>query len=298
MFIDIHQHHYIKPGVPLTAQQQEKYRYNYTEPEEVLRRYDALGIDKAIILPLVSPEPLTIMEFVGNEGALALHQAWPERFIPFCNVDPRRMNNNPQAPLGTVLELMKERGAKGVGEICSNLPFNHPLVENLFHYCDELELPVLFHIAPAQSGYYGLFDEPGLPLLERALNRYKKVTFIGHSQPFWAEIAPLSTPMSRDGYPKEPVSAEGVVPKLLRRYPNLMCDLSAGSGYNAIARDRAYGMRFLEEFADRMLFGTDIPGLNQPTPLMSLLQEARGADLSEESYQKICCGNATRLLHL
>ena len=47
----------------------------------------------------------------------------------------------------------------------------------------------------------------------------------------------------------------GAVVRLMRQYPNLWADLSpaAGSGYNALARDPDYAVKFLHEFQDRLV---------------------------------------------
>ena len=45
MFIDIHTHAYrIKPPM-----------YSFSTPEELLKRYDEMKIDMAVLLPIVSP---------------------------------------------------------------------------------------------------------------------------------------------------------------------------------------------------------------------------------------------------
>jgi len=64
-------------------------------------------------------------------------------------------------------------------------------------------------------------------------------------------------------YPKGPVKSPMRVPYLLKKYSNLYGDLSAGSGFNAISRDPECGYKFLEEFQDKLLFGTDICHVNQ-----------------------------------
>ncbi|MEI8345181.1 MAG: hypothetical protein WCG06_03820, partial [Candidatus Omnitrophota bacterium] len=53
-----------------------------------------------------------------------------------------------------------------------------------------------------------------------------------------------------------PITDEGRVPQLMRKYTNLYGDLSAGSGCNALKRDRKYAVKFLNEFQDRLMFGT------------------------------------------
>ncbi|MCK5804593.1 MAG: amidohydrolase family protein, partial [Lentisphaeria bacterium] len=103
----------------------------------------------------------------------------------------------------------------------------------------------------------------------------------------------------RGGYPKTPISREGRIPRLMRQYPNLHGDLSAGSGCNALTRDPEYGPQFLEEFQDRLLFGTDICAPATPTPLVDYLLEIREQGrISETVFQKVARENAIRLLEL
>ncbi len=74
-------------------------------------------------------------------------------------------------------------------------------------------------------------------------------------------------------------------------------DLSAGSGHNAVSRDPAFGHRFLEEFQDRLFFGTDICAPTNQTPLVEFLRDAvEGGHISREAYEKIGWKNAERLL--
>lgn len=291
MFIDIHVHVRRRAGPPRRG------KAAYATPDQLLERYDALGIEKGVLLPGVSPECAYAPQ--SNEEVLEIAGERPDRFLPFCNVDPRAMTNCPHAPLGDILRFYKDRGARGLGEVCANLPFLHPLVSNLFRHAEEVGLPVTFHVAPQIGGAYGLYDDPGLPQLERSLATFERLTFLGHSQPFWAEIATLDKPGDRWGYPEYPVRAEGAVPKLMRQYPNLYGDLSAGSGYNALARDRRYAAGFLNEFQDRLLFGTDICAPDTPTPLVDFLIALRDeGDISADVFAKIARQNAVRLLGL
>ena len=68
----------------------------------------------------------------------------------------------------------------------------------------------------------------------------------------------MRKPEDRADYPDYRIEEEGVVPKLFRRYENLYGDLSANSGYNALARDPEYAVKFINEFQDRLMYGTDI----------------------------------------
>lgn len=291
MFIDIHVHAFRKTGLFRGSQ------VAFSTPAQLIERFDQLGIERAVVLPMVNPECSHGVQDV--EDVLEMGEAFAGRFIPFCNVDPRAVSNAVNAPLGEILRYYKDNGCKGIGELCANLPFLDPMVQNLFHHAQDLDLPVTFHIAPTIGGNYGLYDEPGLPQLELSLRQFPKLKFLGHSQAFWAEMGRLDTPGDRWVYPKGPIREEGVVPKLMRRYENLYGDLSAGSGYYALYRDPDYAIGFLNEFQDRLLFGTDLVAPDTPAPLVDfLLDLRREGRLNETVFAKIARENAVKLLGL
>lgn len=290
MFIDIHVHARKIPGYPSGGKQ------TYATPEQLIERYDRLQIEKGVLLPGVNPECAYTPQ--SNEEVIEVSEK-TGRFIPFCNIDPRALENSPCSPLGDILKFYRDKGCKGIGEVCSNLPFMDPLVQNLFKGAEESGLPLTFHIAPSIGRNYGLYDDPGLPQLEMSLQRFPKLKFFGHSQAFWAEIARMETPGERTGYPASPVKDEGVVPKLMRKYPNLYGDLSAGSGCNALKRDKKYAIKFLKEFQDRLMFGTDICAPNTPTPLVDFLLELKNSGgISETVFRKVARENTVLILGL
>lgn len=291
MFIDIHVHARRVRGPEGGGTQ------SLATPEELIQRYDKLAIERAVLLPIVNPECSFLPQ--SNEEILEIAEQYEGRFIPFCNLDPRAISNSADAPLGDILRFYRDRGAKGVGEICANLPFLHPMVQNLFKHIQDAGLPATFHIAAQIGGLYGLYDEPGLPQLEQSLGRFPNLKFFGHSQSFWAEMGQLEKTGDRYGYPRYPIKEEGAVPKLFRQFPNLYGDLSAGSGHNALARDEEYAVGFLDEFQDRLFFGTDICTPTTPTPLVDLLIELRdGGRISEKVFKKVARENAVRVLEL
>ena len=290
MFIDIHVHTRRIPGYPRAGKQA------FATPEQLIERYDNLDIERAVLLPGVSPECAHVPQ--SNEEIIEIAEKNP-RFIPFCCMDPRAISNSPWAPFGDVFKFYRDKGCRGIGEITANLPMESPLVWNLFKGAEEAGLPLTFHIAPCIGGVYGLYDDPGLPQLEASLQRFPGLKFFGHSQPFWAEIARLDTPGERAVYPASKVEEEGVIPKLMRKYENLHGDLSAGSGCNALARDRNYAAGFLNEFQDRLMFGTDICAPDTPTPLVDLLLDMKkNGEISEAVFSKVAKGNAIRILGL
>ena len=298
MFIDIHAHAYWKhPPFPV----------QFCTPEQVIERYDALGIEKGALLPIVSPE---IYLPQANEEILDMVEQYPDRFIPFCNIDPRALTNSADAPLGDLLRYYKDKGCKGLGEVMPNLAMMDPMVQNLFKHAQEVGLPVIFDGSDQMTGDFGLYDDPGLPQLEHTLQRFPNLILLGHGPVFWSEIGRLETPGERASVfrpgggqvgrrPSGPINEEGVVPKLLRRYPNLYGDLSDRNPYNALARDPEYGPKFLQEFQDRLLFGTDLCHPDMPIDIIDLLLDWRDAgEISEEVFNKLTRENAVRLLQL
>ena len=138
----------------------------------------------------------------------------------------------------------------------------------------------------------------GLPRLENVLRQFPDLILLGHSQPFWAEISSDVTEESRIGYPTGPVRP-GRLPELMREYPNLHGDLSAGSGQNAISRDLEFGSEFLDEFQDRLYFGTDIANVPQERPIVEHFRKLGQEGLiPQNAYENITWRNAARLLGL
>src|SRR5207248_11173152 len=114
------------------------------------------------------------------------------------------------------------------------------------------------HGTGAGAGHEGRLVGPGSPRREHLLQEASETTVIGHGPGFWPEIGAGLTPEDKSGYPRGPIAEEGSLPRLLRTYPNLVADISAGSGHNALSRDEEFGLRFVHEFQDKLLFGTDV----------------------------------------
>jgi len=291
MLIDIHTH-FSKERVDVPRQTDVRWPCM----ADMLATMDEEGIDKAVILPIVSMECTTVA--FPPEDALAVCAEHPDRFIPFCNVDARMIANSPKGDFRPLLQYYKDKGCKGVGEFVSNFAFDDPMNMNVFKQVEEVGLSLTFHIAPGIGGHYGCYDELGLPLLEKVLKACPNLIMLGHSQPFWAEIDAGVNDETRNTYPSSKVTPGRLV-ELMRECPNLHGDLSAGSGCNAISRDPEFGCAFMEEFQDRLYWGTDICNVPQENPIVPYFRKLKAEKLiSEEAYEKITWKNANRLLGL
>ncbi len=267
---------------------------HYASPLEIREKYDNWGIEKGVILPGINNEFGFHMQ--SNEDAYEIVEKYSDTFYWFCNLHPRMGLNSPDTDFSYFLNYYKKLGAKGVGETTCNLYFDDPLTMNMLYHCEQCDMPVTIHIAPQIGGFYGLVDDLGLPRLEKVLDTYPKLRILGHSQFFWSEIGSDVTNETRGLYPKGIVKPGRVV-ELFETYENLLGDLSAGSGENAIMRDEDFGLWFLEEFQDRLYFGTDICApfntLELPGWLDRKYEEGK---ISKQVYEKVCRDNATNLL--
>ncbi|MBQ8816607.1 MAG: amidohydrolase family protein [Lachnospiraceae bacterium] len=302
MLIDIHTHAY-RVKMPFVTP--------FCTLPELLKEQERLGIDMSVVMPIVSPE---IYIPQSTDDIIDMAKEYPDRIIPFCNIDPRSLSNSPMARFEDLMEYYKEKGCKGVGEVMPNMRMDDPKVQNLFRAAEKVGFSVTPDGSDQLDGDFGLYDDPGLPQLELSLRRFPNLIIFGHGPVFWAEIAKLETPGERgvpfrfldEGQVKltlpnrgQKIKEEGVVAKLLRRYPNLHCDLSDGTAYNAMVRDVDYISEFIKEFEDRMYFGTDTCAPGQKIPLIDTLKKWKDTGvISKAAYNKITHENAMRLLKL
>lgn len=256
---------------------------------DLLRWMDEQGVERAWVLPLVSPESTTYLQ--TPEFVLRETQPHRDRLIPFCAIDPRANIVGGQKGFEQVIRRYVDQGAKGFGEHKVGLDFDDPLMLRVFEAIQEVGIPVLFHMDNIRGK-----DQPGLPRLETALRTCPKLNFVGHGPGFWASISGDVTQAQLGGYPNTKVAPGGALDRLMEKYPNLYADLSAGSGAGAISRDLAFGREFLIRRRDRVLFGTDYLQPGQEVPQFALFNEK--LQLPADVHRQIARENALRLVGL
>jgi len=291
--IDIHTH---ITAFPQTACPRKWAKHTFLGLEDQLKVHDNLNVDLGVILPIIAPDCQWMT--MSNEEVKFIVDQRPDRYTWFCNVDPRQGDYSPDSDLEYIVHHYKSLGAKGLGELTTPLYADDPMMDNLFSACERLQMPVLIHIAPQHGGDYGIVDELGLPRIEKMLKKHKDMKLIGHSAAFWCEISEGVTQEERNGYPKGKVK-EGRLPKLLREYGNLYCDISAGSGENALMRDPEYAAKFLTEFQDRIYYGADVCIPTQTNMYdfdKFFTNMVETGMITREVYEKIIRKNAVKLL--
>lgn len=257
-------------------------------PDDLLRWMDEHDIERSVLLPLTSPESSSFL--LLTEPALKAAQEHPDRFTAFCSIDPRTSVRGGRKGFLDVVSRYVDQGARGFGEHKVGLNFDDPLMMQIYDVCQEVGIPLLFHM-DNQRGK----DQPGLPRLEHALVTFPKLNFIGHGPGWWASISGGLTQKDLMSYPRGKVNPGGAIDRLMEKYPNIHGDLSAGSGANAISRDPEFGREFMIRRKDRLLFGTDYLQPGQAVPQFEVFDSL---DLPPEVQYRIYRGNAEKLLKL
>jgi len=284
MIIDIHNH-------------ADYHSYSY---ERFVANMDENGIDISCMLSWEAPrddyDPATKSflsalseDPVPFERCLAYKEYAPERFLlGFCP-DPRK----PDA-IARLKSAARQFEIAMCGEFKLRMMFDNPDAIRMFRCCAELELPVLVHIDyefdnggyPWPNWWYG----GGVEALERALALCPQTNFIGHAPGFWANISGDGKHLT-EPYPTGAVQSGGKIVAMLDQYPNLYCDISAGSGHNALNRDLNFAKKFLTTYQDRVMYGRDCFDSRH----RDLLD---GCGLPKDVLEKINCTNAARLLNM
>lgn len=254
--------------------------------ETLIATLDQHGIEQACLMSVENPEEVDY--FFTTFQVLEACARYPERLIPFCGLDPRHRYPETFDPF-PILHEYRRLGCRGFGELLAGLPITHPLMQRLYAACGELGLPMILHLDHTICA-----DTPGLEGLERMLQQYPQTVFIGHATRFWASISPPDgSDLHLEPYPAGAVLPGGALDRLLAQYANLYGDLSARSGYNALTRDPAFGLAFLERHQDKLLFGSDLLMPGQELPIVDFL---RRCPISPAACEKITRQNAKRLL--
>jgi predicted TIM-barrel fold metal-dependent hydrolase len=172
--------------------------------------------------------------------------------------------------------------------------YDNPDALRLFKVAGELGMPVTFHLqydmqrsvkAPRHEWWGGTIDT-----IERVLQACPDTIFLGHAPGFWIHISSDELWLDKT-YPPEDakIVLGGRIPELLRQYPNLYCDMSAGSGCRALKRDPEFARTFMNEFQDRILYARDYFD-NQHQEFINSL------NLATEVLEKIYHANAEKLI--
>lgn len=312
-----------KASFPLIDLHTHPYVESEAELDQWVQTMDELNIDKSVILTYQTGEAF--------DSLYQFFQKYPNRFILFCGFDYSAYEEDDFAEKA-VKELQRcyEVGARGVGELGdkgSGLFYSKPRpaygmhidderMKPLIEKCGELGIPISIHVAepiwmyePMDSTNDGLMNAYKWRLdnkenikghaemvktLENAISEHPGTTFIA------CHYANSSYDLS-------------ILGKLFDQYPNLYADISARYAETAAIPKNVN--RFFTQYADRLVYGTDMgtdKAMYQTTfrilesedehfydhSISSYHWALNGYGLSKEVLEKVYRTNALKVLNL
>jgi uncharacterized protein len=266
------------------------------QPAANLAHLDGAGVTKANLLT----------RGAALDQVKAMQAAAPGRFTWFNSYDVTK----PDAE--HVLTQAVKDGAQGFGEMKFHVAADGPELRRIYALAADLRVPILIHFQEVDHfPSEGTWSTGFATTFESILKAYPKTTFIGHADAFWANVS--ADYHNEAAYPAGPIKRGGLTDKWLGEYPNLLADMSANSGNNAMSRDPEFTADFIKRNQDKLLFGSDcgctdghgggVSQNNNPAAArlagkcvaretLGLLKRTASPDV----FQKIVWGNAHKLL--
>lgn len=277
---------------------------------EMLENMEKAGIQKTILFCGIGET------FDKN---VAVFGKYPDKFELWCWLDLSDSTASTIAELERCVQL----GAKGIGELHDKgggLPenpgmhYDDPRFDPILDKIEELNLPINAHIAEPIwmyesmdknndllfEAYYWRLDNKTAWLshsevvasFERALQKHPKITFIA------AHFLNMTYDLNQLG-------------RFFEKYPNLYADVSQREAY--VAAIPRFTKKFMEKYADRLLFGTDqgysLPMYRNSFRVWQTNDEhfyawdvantrwpMSGIDLSDDALKKLYRKNALKIL--
>ena len=238
-------------------------------PAQLLRRLDADGIERAVLVNYPSPDLMGFTHSV-NEYVARYCEAAPDRLIPMGGVHPR-FAEDAAAEVRRAAEL----GVKALKVHPCHMQFapnaylhDLPALRAVYEEAQRLKLPVMIHTGT--SIFPGARSRAGEPIAvdDVAVDFPDLTIVIAHGgRPLWMEQAFF----------------------LVRRFPRVFMDVSSIPP-SAILR---YFPR-LAEVADKVLYGSDwpAPGVRSMGDNLRAFQQLY---LSADAFRKILSDNARKV---
>lgn len=311
-----------KARYPVIDFHSHDYPRSAAEVDDWVRIMNAKGIERTMILSYSTGARF--------DSIVEKYRKYKDRFVIWCGFDYTGYEK-PDWQAHAVAELERchaagavgvgELGDKGLGELYSKpvagygLHIDDPRMKPLLAKCAELHMPVSIHVAEdawmylapdsANDGLMnaaqwhvdmskkGILDHDQLVgTLENAVRENPKTVFIA------CHLANCCSDLS-------------VLGRLLDKYSNLYADIAAR--YGEVAPVPRYAKAFMEKYAGRLVYGTDMGfSAKMYETTFRILETADehfyarwllnyhwplyGLDLSAETLQKIYHGNAEKIL--
>ena len=238
--------------------------------DQVAKWMEERNIERCIISPLDhnGSRPRNEVEY---QAMLENFRPYKGRIDRMCIIQPEEVESVEQTV--TILKREIADGAIAFGEHYGvGLKFDDPKNLRLYEACEQVGLPVMFHIDQNKN-----MVEAGMQRVDNVLTLYPKCKVIAHAY-WWKQLKDAD--------------------RQLQQYPNLYADMSGAVVPAMLNRDRKFAREFLIRNQDKILWATDEgwwsfskPG-NAPFPHYTFFEEL---DLPAEVRYKIYRGNSEKL---
>jgi len=219
--------------------------------QQLVGKMDLAGVDRAVVFTF----PEGVMD---NAGAMKIAKEYPDRFIPYCIVNPWNM----KAACDELTACLRDQGFKGL-KLHPTVHGYHlcdfDLVDPLFEIAQEYGIPVLVH------GAADLYNPPSQFYI--MARRFPKVPLVmAHSGYFWGTDQAIA---------------------LAKDTPNLYLDVSRIPIFEIQCIVKEVGPQ-------QIIWGTDSPFVDYEWEFRKM---ERATD-SREGYEMIVGANLAKLLKL
>jgi predicted TIM-barrel fold metal-dependent hydrolase len=267
-------------------------------PDHVLLAHQkAMGVTTTVLLP-AGRSVSTASTHAGKANGLQAQALGNEACYRFARAHRRAFrfgaNEVPDIEGATrEIERYLKRGALLIAEQKFGVDCDAPAMQTIYELAQAHGVAVLMH------WQFGMYNH-GFERFHRMLEKYHRVTFLGHAQSWWASIDKGHGDQSVL-YPKGPVTPGGLTDRYLADYPNMFGDLSAGSGLNALTRDEDFTKDFLTRHQDKLVYGSDCSDHDGTGPKCQgsqIIAVIRRLAASRRVERKLLHDNAKRVVRL
>ncbi len=227
------------------------------------------GIDRVVISPLNHKGSRDYNDD-DRRMMLANFAKYRGRMDRMCIIDPGEVATVDEAV--AILKKEVADGAIAFGEHYGvGLMFDDPQNLLLYEACEQVGLPVMFHIDQHRNKV-----EPGMERVKNVLKKFPRCNLIAHAY-WWRQL--------RDA------------DRQLSEFPNLYADLSGHVVPSILQRDPDFARVFCIRHQDKLLFGTDEGwwSFNQDPSPFDHYRFFESLHLPDEVRYKIYRGNAEKL---
>jgi len=271
--------------------------YSGRSDQALLAHQRALGATTTILLP-AGRAVVTASTHRGTANGLQAQALGNDACEKFARAHRREYrfgaNEVPDIDDATrEIERYLTRGALLIAEQKFGVECDSPAMQKIYELAQAHGVPVLMHWQFEMYNY-------GFERFHKMLEKYPRVTFLGHAQTWWANIDRNHHDQSVL-YPKGPVTPGGLTDRYLGDYPNIYGDLSAGSGLNALTRDESFTRDFITRHQDKLVFGSDCSDPDGGGPKCQgsqTIAAIRRLAADPRIERKLLCENAKRIFRL